>query len=124
MSTDALGYTLALITLGMSMVAARNRNMLMTIGAAALWASLLGFITANSAAGENWLAIFIISAGTFIISFALLSFISQKGSFARKFIGSEYNENVEANPTRKRGLMSLSTDEYRRYVRSTLRRRK
>ncbi len=72
MSTDAIGYSLALITVGMTLVAVRGRHLLLTIGTSGLWAALLAFILSNTTAGANWQQILVISAFTFIIAMVML----------------------------------------------------
>lgn len=88
MSVDGLGYILALLTIGMSFVAVRYRNMLLTLGAATMWAVLLTFILANTTAGTNWQSMFILGATAFICAFALISF------FTRSKGGSSFTDNI------------------------------
>lgn len=128
MSTDAVGYLLGLLTIGMSFVAVKYRNMLLTLGSAALWATLLAYILANTTAGTNWQSMFILSVAAFLCAFALISFFTRnkgEGSFINN-IGKLRNTDNESekltNP--KRGLMGLSTEEYRAYVRSKMNRRR
>lgn len=126
-STDALGYTLALLTLGMSFVAVRYRNMLLTLGAATLWATLLAFILANTTAGTNWQSMFILAVVAFLCAFALISFFTRSrgdGSISEnlgKLRGRDESEGKTSQSPR--GIMDLDNTEYRQYLRSRMRKR-
>ena len=128
MSIDSIGYILSLLTIGMSFVAVRYRNMLLTLGAAALWATLLAFVLANTTAGTNWQTMFILGSAAFLCAFALISFFGRdKGnqSFSQNIGNLMSREKDEKPPaTPRRGLMDLDADEYRRVVRARLRRRR
>lgn len=90
MGIDELGFTLALLTVGMSMIAARTRHLVASLGASAMWASLLAYILANTTAGLNWQSIFIISAFAFIV--AMLMF----GVFRRSTTGGITFRSIES----------------------------
>lgn len=128
MGTDATGYILALLTIGMSMVAVRYRNMLLTLGAAVFWAVLLAFILANTTAGTNWQVLFIGGATAFFSAFALISFFSRsrsESSFTENIGGLMSREKEERPPTTvRRGIMDMDYNEYRAYLRTRLRRRR
>lgn len=128
MGTDALGYLLGLLTIGMSFVAVRYKNMLLTLGAAILWATLLAFILANTVAGTNWQTMFILAVVAFLCAFALISFFGRsrgEGSFTDNIGGLEgRQEKKPAPPRRDTGLMGMSPEEYKTYVRTRVRRRR
>lgn len=128
MSTDALGYCLFLATIGMSFVAVRYRNMLLTLGAAALWAALLAFILGNTTAGENWQVLMIGAITAFFAAFALIGFFSRsrgERSFTDNIGGLMSREKEERTPTTpRRGIMGMNYYEYRIYLRDKLRRRR
>ncbi len=128
MGTDALGYTLSLLVIGVSFIAVRYRNMLLTLGAAALWATLLAFILANTVAGTNWQSLFILGVAAFLSAFALISFLGRsrgEGSFSEN-IGGLFSraEKGREPPRRARGLMDLNNTEYRQVIRSRMRGRR
>ena len=127
MGIDATGYILALLTIGMSMVATRYKNMLLTLGSAALWATLLAFILANTTAGTNWQSMFILSTAAFLCAFALISFLgrNRQSSFTEN-IGGLMSREKEDKPSSmpRRGLSDLSEVEYKQYVRRVVRRRR
>ena len=50
MGTDALGYTLALLTLGMTLLAFKFRLALVTLGTVGLWVALLAYFVTNLSA--------------------------------------------------------------------------
>ena len=127
MSVDSIGYVLAILTIGMSFAAVRYRNMLLTLGTAALWATLLAYILANTTAGTNWQSLFILSTAAFLCAFALISFLgrNRQSSFTENLGGLMSREKDEKPPSMpQRGLMDLSPAEYKRYVRSTIRKRR
>ena len=130
MSTDALGYTIALLAIGMSMVAVKGRNLLLTLGASALWATLLAFVVANLTTGSNTQELFMIAIGTFIIAMVLLG-----GFRATEGVGN--GENEESNPIKRfihklnsdslpplRGRRGDTPEEYRAMVRKAYQRSK
>lgn len=125
MTTDAMGYILGLLTLGMSMVAVRHRNMLLTLGTTALWVTLLNFILANNTAGLGWLSLFIISSVTFMAAFALISFVSRRVATSQggalPGAGEEVGGERLMPPAPGRpGMMELGEEEYRTRVRRAL----
>ncbi len=126
-SVDALGYTLALLTICASFISVRYRNLLLTLGAAILWATLLAFILANTVAGTNWQSLFILGVVTFLCAFALISFFTRSkgdGSVGANFGGLFPREEKGNSPVlQRRGMMDLSNDEYRAMVRARIRRR-
>lgn len=128
MSMDALGYTLGLLTLGMTMVAVRKGNMLFSMATAALWAAFLNFILANTTAGTTWQEMFVVSALVMIICVPLLSFLSRRRATRMEAEGYYTSENgalVEDKRPRESksaGLMDMDTDEYREYIRGRLRK--
>lgn len=128
MGTDALGYVLCLASIGMSMIATRYRNMLLTLGASTLWATFLAFILANTTAGTNWLTMFILAAGTFILAFMLLSVFSRRGtsrSLKSDIMSLSSTEKEERLPSkRKGGIMDLPPEDYRAYIRASMRMRR
>lgn len=141
---DELGFTLALLTVGMSMVAARTRQLVASLGASALWSSLLAYILANTTAGLNWQGIFIISAGAFIIAmlmFGVLRRGSAGGISGINWRGVESGEEAESKPSNTQitgasvrqsrssrhgwgGEFAESPEEYQARVRSILRPRR
>jgi len=127
MTTDATLYTLALLTIGMSFVAVRYRNMLLTLGATTLWATLLSFVLAHTTAGTNWVTMFILGVVAFLTAFALISFFSRsksETSFTDNIGGITSRDEKPPEPRRQtKGLMDISTDEYKLYIRARLRRR-
>lgn len=126
MSIDAIGYILGFLTIGMSMIASRYRNMLLTIGATALWVTLLNFVLANTTPGLGWVSLFIISSFTFMAAFALISFVSRRVASGQ----SNYpmrGDNDEGGGgqgggvgERTVGMMEESNDEYRLRTRRAL----
>lgn len=129
MTADALGYILAVLTIGMSMVAVRYRNMLLTLGSATLWATLMAFILANTVAGTNWQTMFILGAVAFMCAFALIGLFSRRGAEKGETMtgGVEYRETgmVTKPPERTTpSLMGMSADEYKVYIRGRVRRRR
>lgn len=101
MGVDELGFTLALLTVGMSMVAARSRQMVASMGASALWASLLAYILANTTAGLNWQAIFIISAFAFIVAMLMFGVFRRGSVGGIRWQGIEGGEETESKPVSK-----------------------
>lgn len=130
MGVDALGYTLAILTIGMTMVSVRQRNILLYLGTSALWATLMAFILGNTVAGTNWQSMFILSAATFIMAMILLTAISRQGNQGARssaertgdVLGRAEEEETAGNPMGigYQGLMDLSEDEYRVLVRKKL----
>ena len=112
MTTDAVGYILAVLALGMSFLTFKNRHILLVIGNSALWAALLAYFLANSTAGANWQQIFILAVVAFMV--AILIFNWQPKKF-----GSE-GLPPEESP---KGMMDLSADEYRDRPRRRSRKR-
>lgn len=133
MGIDAMGFTLALLAVGMTMVAVRQRNILLYVGTSALWATLVAFILANTVAGTNWQSLFILAAFAFMLAMILLTAVSRKGNVRAgnsgnrtgDIIGRSEEEEIAGNPLGigYRGMMDLSEDEYRALVRSRLRPR-
>lgn len=72
MGIDATGYTLGLLAIGLTMVAVRTRNLLISIGTSGLWAALMAFFLANTAAAASFHTIFIVSTMAFIIAMLFL----------------------------------------------------
>ena len=127
MSVDSLGYTIALLVIGVSFIAVKYRNMLLTLGAATLWATLLAFILANTVAGTNWQQMLILGIVTFMLAFALISFLGRsRGNqgFIQNIGNLSSREEKETPPTRARGLMELDNTEYRALIRARMRGRR
>lgn len=123
MSTDGLGYVLVLLVIGASFICVRYRNILLSLGTAALWATLLSYVIAN-VTHSNMQEIFIMGIAAFICAFALIGIITRRkgeGSISQNF-GSLMNRDThEATPTPRRGLMDLSNAEYKAYIRTLTR---
>lgn len=86
------------------MVAVKSRHLLVTLGASALWATLLAFIIANTTAGTNMQELFLIAIGTFIIAMVLL------GAFrANEGAGNVNSVEPEENPI-KRFIHKLNSE--------------
>jgi len=120
MTTDAIGFTLALATIGVSMIAVRYRNMLFMLGAAAFWAAFLSFLLAETTAGLNWQKLMIIAISVFIIAFLIISVMSRRG-----MVG-EAESNEQDKPKRaipSKSLMQYNGSEYRNYIRSRMGRK-
>lgn len=125
MGADAIGYSLALLAMGMSLVAVRSRNLLISVGTSGIWASLMAYFLANSAAAAGFHTIFITSTIAFIVAMLLLGVgrgILNKDkeeqsttniikNIAKQFKGSDYE------PTSK----TESNLEYRKRVRKAAR---
>jgi len=127
LSTDALGYMLALLTAATSFIAVRYRNMLLTLGTATLWAVMLAFILQNTVAGSNWQVMFIGAVTAFFSAFALISFLGRNNSnrgFIQNIGNLSSREEKETPPTRARGLMELDNTEYRAVIRARMRGRR
>lgn len=128
MGADAIGFILALLAMGLTMVAIRARNILISVGTASLWAALLAYFVQNSSAAANFHPIFIIAAVGFMIAMLFLgigrgrSYSSDEEkptsiirNITKQFKGSDY----EPPPSREE-----STLEYRDKVRKALNRGK
>lgn len=128
MSTDAMGYILALLAIGMSMVATRNRSTPLTIGTAAIWSAFLSFMVANNTAGLNWLAILIIGIITFIVAYLLLAAMSSRFTGSQKIIGAdtteEFTKAISKEKKNKMGVLGLTPSEYKAYLQSRRQRRR
>ncbi len=135
MSTDAIGFTLALLTIGMTMVAARTNQTLIRLGASALWASLLAFIVTNTTAGLNWQQILVIACGAFVLAMVVMAALGRIGAnrgvewangngeeernsgfrFPKLSIGES-----ETKSHRPEGSSYQSTEEYRAIIHNKL----
>lgn len=129
MGIDALGYLLGLLTVGMSFIAVKQRNILIYLATSILWASLVAFILANTVAGANWQVMFLLAAFTFIVAMLLLTAVSRRtgvtigGEKTEGVVGeaegAKTNLNVNMRGLRK-NLLDMSDDEYRSYIRRSL----
>lgn len=127
MSTDALGYMLALLTAAASFISVRYRNLLLTLGTATMWAVMLAFILANTAAGTNWQVMFIGAVTAFFSAFALISFFGRSRSnqsFMENIGNLRSREEKETPSPRARGMMELDNTEYRAVLRARMRGRR
>lgn len=68
MGADAIGFCLALLAVGTTMVAIKTRFILFTLGACGLWAALMAYIIDNTTSSDNFHPIFILAAITLIIA--------------------------------------------------------
>jgi len=120
MSTDALGYTLGLITVALTMVAVRRNNMLFSIATSAMWAAFLNFIIAQTTDGTTMQEMIIVSILVMIITVPLLSFLSGRRARQLEAKGYYTSESGDITP-RQRNIEPEETDEVTEY-RSRVRR--
>jgi len=123
MLINVIGGILAAVALATTYFSLKFRNILLNLGAAAAWATLLDFFLLNTTPGTNWQTMFIWTVACFVIALALLSMFNRNGeSVVKGFTGVSARENdKETKETKPRGMMDLTPEEYRAYVRSRVR---
>lgn len=99
MGADAIGYTLALLTMGASLVAVRSRSLLISVGTSGLWASMMAYILANTTATATFHTIFIVSAIAFI--FAMLMLGVGRGMLDKDKEGQSQSVGIVRNITKQ-----------------------
>lgn len=131
MGTDAIGFSLAILAIGMSMIAVEYRQPILGVGASALWAGFMGFILANTTAGLAWQVMTVLGCITFIIAMLFMGFLTRRISTTdEKSAGTErggitrvFTRRLsDVTFTRPQGRTAESAEEYKYRVRSTLTR--
>ena len=129
MGTDAIGFTLALLALGMSWIAVENRQPILGVGASGLWAGFLAFILANTTAGLQWQVITILACITFIVAMLFMGFMGRRYHMGKEqteemmepnesFLGKLFKEQA----SRRQAKYNESAEEYQQRVRHTIAR--
>ena len=140
MGIDAFGFMLALLAVGMSMVAIRGRHLLLSVSTAGLWAGLLAFILTNSGViSMDNRTILVVSIVGFIFALLLLGVFRdikaksstneippriypyEKPSTVRKLIGKLNSDELPQEP---KSSFNESPEDYQARVRAALRRRR